>query len=372
MADRKIKVIQITGAATLNNLFPQTKVEQLRQSANPANGLSDIASYILGTLGVSTLETKWLMVKPDGTAEYRTNSQLLTDMGASEIGHGHQITHISMLDTALNAKVPLDEYGKIQDDYIPEKVMGAVKFLGYFSAGCGVSTLFPGITIDNWEQFQGMYMEATASIIVSQTAGWRFWVGDDTGEIGPGSMFLEPGDQVVFNQYANSYFEVAIRSNQASKATAGAKGIVTLSDPTGKTLATLDDTASNGDKVVDEFFLREVMKDFLYQINIAFTGDVTRVIESIPTGTTAGTAGDYVFCFQNNTTYLCNGGYTPNVSWTAIAPSSLPASEADGFSVNKIYYNTYSQKYLVPKYSGKNSVLIESTPMVNDLIFIQQ
>ena len=385
MANQKIKVIQVTGINIFDTLYPEIKVGQLRQSDNPANGLSTVADYMLDTLIAPTLITKWLKVNANGTASYIEDAAMIGDIGANEAVHGHKISDITVsgptnLESILDTKVPLDEFGKIVDSYFPEAVKGAVKFLGFFNSNITTNTAFnaalaakgfAAMDSTNWQKYQGMFIEATASFLtVTVGANDKFWSGEDA--LLPTSMIVEAGDQLVFNQYANSTFQFAVRNNQIQVASAAHRGIVTVSDPTGKQLATLSTIAQDGDKVIDEAFLREVMKDILYIVPIAFPADVRRAISTIPTGNTVGTNGEYVFCFQDNRVYLCTGGTSPNVSWSNIAPVTLPASEIDGFSPDKLYHNTVANKYLVPTFYSKNTPLIESIPLVNDLAFIQQ
>jgi hypothetical protein len=245
-------------AGVWQQLFPETIVDQISDATPVGKNLLKKAN---------PGDTSFIQVGVDGSINYRTSAQMLSDLGAAAAGHTHDTGDITDLAAVLAAKADLDG-GVILSSQVPSYVTGGLKFKESIST----TTL----TIDStWLTSKGITSVSAATqrgvyFIVTNAAGCTITLGAGVSVDAPGDegdsttpITLEVGDWLVFKQYDTSTFRFTVVNNTYAKADTANFGIVRLSNNAGTTRAALDSNV-NAEKVVDEKILRQVMKDIYY------------------------------------------------------------------------------------------------------------
>ena len=262
MAEVNIKLRRYNGAGC-DVLYPKTTVDQIVD-------LSSVGTSLLNK--ANPTETSFVQVGVNGSTAYLNAAQLKTAIDAADAVHTHSIADINQdattLQEELNLRADLVD-GKIVSLQIPDFLFGGLRFINALSGAQTLSTIFGDINGDTDDEKVGGYFVASGDITV--TLGTHtIAYGDDEDET-TNNTVIEKGDWLV---YAGNQ-EWAVVNNTYRKATAGSRGIVSLSPGTIAVRSGLSST-TDGDKVMDERAVKTVMKEIFYQLSTqsGATGDL--------------------------------------------------------------------------------------------------
>lgn len=356
--------------------------------------------------------------KSDGTEiDTATAAQTITDMGSVHASHFHEKEEILGLYDGSTGKVggemafKADKTAtgdKIPWTQIPQSLKGQMRIAGITgSADTTVytDTLFGAHLLgnDEGEALVGSYYIVGRASQTLDLRGADYEFVDGTTD----NVILRAGDWIIL---AGRYLDVdtpkyliTYIQNAYVHAYTGVPGVVDLSTGAKKTRAALGG-ASDESKVIDEYALREVLKDF-HQIEVQedpisiSAGDplktVNRVINNAShlQRSTAGTEdvttsqlesagitplpiiGDIIWNYNNSRMYELTSINAPGIYvFTWIANKNALDVPAAGFDWGKMYWDTPSSSYIIREdLSGTatNTRLKKSTDMFKegDIIF---
>jgi hypothetical protein len=251
MAEVNIKLRRYNGAGW-DVLYPKTTVDQIVDLSAVGTGLLNKAN---------PTATSFVQIDVEGDTSFLTAAQLKTAIDAADAVHYHTIADINQDATTLQQELDLRadlENGKIKSSQIPDFLFGGLRFIDALSGAQTLSTIFSSINGTTDAEKVGGYFVASGDITVTlgtHTIGY----GDD-GDETTNNTIIEKGDWLV---YAGSQ-EWAVVNNTYRRATAGERGIVSLSPGTIAVRSGLSST-TDGDKVMDERAVKTVMKEIFYQ-----------------------------------------------------------------------------------------------------------
>jgi hypothetical protein len=251
MADVNVKLRRYNGAGW-DVLYPKTTVDQIVD-------LSAVGTSLLNKANPTA--TSFVQIATNGGTSYLTASQLKTAIDAADAVHQHTIADINQDATTLQQELDLRAdlvNGKIVSTQIPDFLFGGLRFIDALSGAQTLSTIFSSINGATDAEKVGGYFVASGDITV--TLGTHTIAYGDDGDETSNSTVIEKGDWLV---YAGSQ-EWAVVNNTYRKATAGSRGIVSLSLGTIAVRSGLSST-TDGDKVMDEKAVKTVMKEIFYQ-----------------------------------------------------------------------------------------------------------
>jgi hypothetical protein len=258
MANVNVTLRRFNGT-TWDILYPKTTIDQITD---------------LSTVGTSLLNKdnptvdSFIRINQNGSVDYRTATQLKTDIDAADAVHTHAQSEITGLTAALGLKADLVN-GKIVSSQIPDFLFGGLRFINAKSGAVTLSTIYGEINGATDAEKVGGYFVASNDITVS--LGTHTIAFGDDGDETANNTVIEKGDWLV---YAGSQ-EWAVVNNTYRLATTSSRGIVALSFGDNTLRSQLSNT-SDGTKVMDERALKTVMKDVFYQASTptGATGDL--------------------------------------------------------------------------------------------------
>lgn len=156
---------------------------------------------------------------------------------------------------AASGVAPLDSNSKISTVYLPDSVLGGMKFMDTLVAATDAVTLVDVMTLDGTDVAPGRYYICGTALTLSSTGGTAIEVlapGDEGDNLFP--ISLEAGDWIVYSHYESSVHYLAIVNNTHSNATTGAYGLTRLSNATVYSTLTGNDVITEGilKTVIDE------------------------------------------------------------------------------------------------------------------------
>lgn len=293
MADVNVRIKRKLSGAGWDTLFPETTVDQIKLNTS-GDALSAFTDNILKVenADVPSSSNSFVKVSTSGGVSFRTPTQFIGDIGAAPAVHNHTQAQVTNLTTTLNGKADLVS-GKVASSQIPDYLFSGLKFARI--AGDNGHTALSDLKDDIDAAFgsstdlqrEGGYFVANVDFTLTAGTGSHTVIGG--GDEGDASLpiDLEKGDWIVYIGYntSTSSNEWSIVNNTYRLAEEnGVTGIVSLSPGTIETRAGLSAT-SNGEKVMDEYAVRKVMKDIFYTSNEANltgveTGDLAFVSSS--------------------------------------------------------------------------------------------
>lgn len=212
-------------------------------------------------------------------------------------------TLASFLGDLTEGKIPIVG-GVIPGEYFPEYVEGHMSYKGTFPlAGSqqqdavNISAVFPNMATSPLEQIGDFYVVSSEGWIEADgvvDSGTSFVSSNEEGPI-----FLEVGSRIVFVDYiaGTGEYKFALLTTKMVKALTNRTGTFTLADGQAKNRNELDDSSSDSDKTIDEYALREAMRDIVYEGNLTrisylpagFTGKI-RVFKVVQSGEPNGSS----------------------------------------------------------------------------------
>lgn len=269
-----IKMKLKTGGSWIQ-IFPETTVDQISDAGT-------VGKKLLKDTQTRTVAS-FIKVAVNGDISWRTPAEVLSDIGAAPLVHGHVISDVTGLVAALLLKADLDVTDPlnpvVQTGQIPTFVIGGLKFKEAISTTTfDMTTDFlstKGIISSSAPQMAGTYF------VITNALGCNITFGTNTDMEAPGDegdsdseVHLEVGDWLVFKGYSAGTFMFGVINNTYREADENSYGIVRISSTIAVNRAGL---SSNFDasKVVDEKTLRQVMKDIYYVDDVTVGAPVT-------------------------------------------------------------------------------------------------
>lgn len=266
MADRNVTLRRLNNG-TWDHLYPKTTVDQIVDLSTVGTNLLDKANPTVNS---------FIRINQNGSVDYLTAAQLKSNtdgIDAADKVHTHAIADVTntvalggdgvSLATKLSGKADLTAPGgTIQTSQIPDFLFSGMRFIDAATTGDTLTSLLGQINGSSDVEKKGGYFVATTEFTLAQGTNTSLTVayGDDGGSETGSSITVEKGDWIV---YAGSN-EFAIVNNTYRLADTSSRGIVALSAGT-NTLRSQLHTSSSGEKVMDEFAVKTVMKDIFYQ-----------------------------------------------------------------------------------------------------------
>lgn len=270
MADINVKLRRLNGS-TWDVLYPKTTVDQIVDLSTVGTSLLDKAN---------PTENSFIRINQDGSVDYRTAAQIKTDIDAADAEHFHAIADVTntvglggdgvSLATKLSGKADLTAPGgTVVSSQIPDFLFSGMRFIATATTGATLTSLLALINGSLDKEKKGGYFVATAefSLTVGTNNALTVLYGDDGGVESGATVTVEKGDWIVYAGDNN----FAIVNNTYRLANTSSRGIVALSAGT-NTLRSQLHTSSSGEKVMDEFAVKNVMKEIFYESQPPQTG----------------------------------------------------------------------------------------------------
>lgn len=273
MADRNVTLRRLNNGVW-DHLYPKTTVDQIVDLSTVGTNLLDKANPTVNS---------FIRINSNGSVDYLTATQLKSaadGIDAADKVHTHTIADITNtvaeggdgvdLATKLSGKADLTAPGgTVQTSQIPDFLFSGMRFIAAASTGDTLTSLLAQINGSSDVEKKGGYFVATAEFTLAQGTNTLLTVayGDDGGSETGSSITVEKGDWIV---YAGSN-NFAIVNNTYRVADTSSRGIVALSAGTNTLRSQLHNTSS-GDKVMDEFAVKTVMKEIFYTSTQPSTG----------------------------------------------------------------------------------------------------
>jgi hypothetical protein len=236
-------------------LFFETTLEQISGSTPAGRNL----------LKLDIPNDSYIKIDTDGNPVPVARADVAADIQASLVGHPHSVADIDDLPDILAHKAPLT-LGKISLANLPPSVIAGLKFKGALTGEAyTLGTTSPFNSLETSNEHWGYFWICGIDLQIIFSSVWKFENTDDTGGgmAGGGTMDLEAGDWIVYKEYSDGKYIMGIVNNTYPLAEIGKRGIVQLSSGSITKRGNLA-SATSGTKVIDEYALRQVMRDIHY------------------------------------------------------------------------------------------------------------
>jgi len=245
-------------------IHPKTSPEQIYLDET-----TPIGTFAINLMNLTATPEEFIKVNTSGVITTINATTLKSDLGAADEVHEHTTAHITasgvLLDTYLSNKADLDGNGFILSSQIPDYFLGGMFFDGTVSAGSTLAALHGTLTGTTDDEKEGAYKIATATITFTEDATHIFLNSDEGAQADPGDQTIEAGDYIVYAGNNAGTHEFAIINNTYPIADTTTSGIVSLSDASAAYRSALDNTPNNPEKVMDEFAVKQVIREIFYQ-----------------------------------------------------------------------------------------------------------